>query len=637
MRHLIIGTAGHVDHGKTVLVKALTGTDTDRLKEEKERGISIELGFAYLKLPGGRYAGIIDVPGHERFIKNMLAGVGGIDLVLLVIAADEGVMPQTREHLEIIHLLQIEKGVVVLTKKDLVDREWMDMVREDVEDFLKGTVLEKAPVVEVSAVTGEGLEKLLEVIEQLAESVEKRKFSGPPRLPVDRVFSVTGFGTVTTGTLLSGELNVGDNLQIYPGDKVSRVRNLQVHGNKVNRAEAGQRVALNLTGVETTDIRRGDVLALPGSLRPSHRLDTKLKLLDSAPKALKHRARVRVYLGTAEILGRVILLDRDELNPGDETYVQLQLETRAAVSKGDRFVIRTYSPMRTIGGGIVINPAPPKHKRNRPEVLESLATAEKGTPEELAEQYLVSTSRVLTPGEVAAGANMDGDTAKAALENLQRAGRAVKLPVDEESCYLAAEVVEHWEKTILQALDIYHKKFPLRDGYPREELRSRFFAALNTKQFNVLLSYLEQEGKISQTARNVLQVNFQPRPTPQQSKLLEQLEDFFKQNMFQPPAWDEAAARAGITVDHQEFLNYLLARGILVKVAEGMYFHRDAVEKAVEAIRKHLEKKKELSLGELRDLLQTSRKYTLPLLEYLDRIKITRRVGDMRVAGQALQ
>lgn len=636
MKHIIIGTAGHVDHGKTVLVKALTGTDTDRLKEEKERGISIELGFAYLKLPGGRDAGIIDVPGHERFIKNMLAGVGGIDLVLLVIAADEGVMPQTREHLEIIQLLQVDRGAVVLTKKDLVDEEWLDMVREEVGEFLQGTVLENAPLVVVSALTGDGLDELLQVIDELAAGVENRKFSGPPRLPADRVFSVTGFGTVITGTLLSGELNVGDTLQIYPGDKVYRVRNLQVHGRRVSKAKSGQRVAVNLTGVETDDINRGDVLAPPGSLRPSHRLDARLKLLDSAPKVIKHRARVRVYLGTAEILGRVILLDRDELQPGLEAYVQLQLETPVAVARGDHFVIRSYSPMRTIGGGLVIDPAPPRHRRNRPEVIEALATAEKGTPAELVEQQLEAGARMLTAAEVAEGAGMDRETTAAALTELAASGRAVLFSAEGENHYLSTGVLNRWEKIIRQALEEYHRKFPLREGYPREELRSRFFSRLNSKQFNMLLARLEQDGKVSTTAQSVAGSGFKPQPTARQQETICRVEELFTRELFQPPNWDEAANRAGIKGDSQEYLNYLLARGVLVKVGDGMFFHRDAIDRAVEAIKEHLSSKGELSLGEMRDLLQTSRKYTLPLLEYMDRVKITRRVGDLRVAGRAL-
>ncbi|MBF7084106.1 selenocysteine-specific translation elongation factor [Desulfallas sp. Bu1-1] len=637
MKHIVIGTAGHVDHGKTVLVKALTGVDTDRLKEEKERGISIELGFAKLKLPSGHNAAIIDVPGHERFIKNMLAGVGGIDIVMLVVAADEGVMPQTREHLEIIQLLQIDKGVVVITKKDLVDEEWLSLVREELQEFLRGTVLENARVVAVSSVTGEGLDELLHVIDELVAGVDEKKSSGPPRMPVDRVFSVVGFGTVSTGTLLSGQIRPGDNLQVYPGDTVSRVRNIHVHGQKVDMAEAGQRVAVNLSGVETGDIKRGNVLAAPGSLKPSHRLDARMKFLPSAPKPLKHRARVRVYLGTAEILGRVVLLDREELKPGEDAYVQLQLEDPVAAARGDHFVIRSYSPMRTIGGGTVIDPAPVKHKRNRKEVIEALSTAEKGTPSELVEQYLFTTARPVPLHQLATGAGISEEEAGSTLRELLDNDRVVKLTAEGEDYYLSAMVLARWEQTILSVLNEYHQKYPLREGYPKEELRSRYFTVLNAKQFQVLVNYLDQRGKVAGRAQSIALRGFEPQPPPEINEKINRLEKIFLENEFQPPTWSDATTRAGIkNAEAQELLGYLLARGILVKLAEGIYLHGKALRKAVSLIKEHLEQKGEISLGEVRDLLQTSRKYTLPLLEYLDREKVTRRVGDMRVAGKFL-
>jgi len=635
LKHVIIGTAGHVDHGKTVLIKALTGTDTDRLKEEKERGISIELGFAYLRLPSGITAGIIDVPGHERFIKNMLAGVGGIDLVLLVIAADEGVMPQTREHLEIIQLLQVKKGVVVITKKDLVDQEWLELVQEEVQEFLAGTVLEKAPVLPVSAVTGEGLNRLLDVLDQMAGEMGERKYFGPTRMPVDRVFTVTGFGTVATGTLLSGRIQNGDSLQIYPGDKIARVRNIQVHGNKVDEAEAGQRVAVNLSGVETSEMGRGCVLAKPGSLQPSHRIDVKLTFLPSAPKPLKHRARVRAYLGTAEILGRVILLDREELQPGAEAYAQLQLEKPAAASRGDHFVIRSYSPMRTIGGGLIINPAPPKHKRYRDEVIRVLATAEKGSPAEVLEQHMAAKPRIFTKAELVAETGMGEKEIKAALRELIQAHRVIMLTAEEENYYLAERVLSRWEQLISSELAQYHKKFPLRDGFPKEELRSRFFTGLNAKQFQALLNHLAQKNSINVLAHCIAAKGFQPQPAPAQKEKINRLENIFLSQPFQPPNWRDATRQAGLPEEEQEILNYLLARGVLVKVSEGLYFHRQALHEAIKLVKDYIRANGRISLGETRDLLQTSRKYTLPLLEYMDREKITRRVEDMRVAGKS--
>ena len=616
----------------------MTGVNTDRLKEEKERGISIELGFTYLKLANGQTAGIIDVPGHERFIKNMLAGVGGIDIVLLVIAADEGVMPQTREHLDIIQLLNINRGAVVLTKTDLVDQEWLEMVTEDTRDFLNGTVLENAPLISVSAIKGDGLDELLQVLNQLAAEAEQqsKKYYGPPRLPVDRVFSITGFGTVATGTLISGQINTGDNLQIYPIGGNYRVRNIQVHGQKVPTAEAGQRVAINLSGLETGILERGHVLAAPGSLQPTHRLDVKLQYLPGSPRPLKNRARVRVYLGSAELLGRAILLDREELEPGDEAYIQLQMEAPVASVKGDHLVIRSYSPMRTIGGGVVVDPAAIKHKRYREELIKALNTAEKGSPDELLEQYLSANARLCTKTDLATGTGLTAETVLEAMPELLDRGEAVELAYDSEKVYLSAVILDKWETKLKQALAEYHKKFPLREGYPKEELRSRLFPALSNKQFQMLLLGLEQLDRLDLQANSVAIAGFTPRPSPNQSNAVKKLEELFLANPYQPPAWNDAVQEAGLAKDELEVLNYLLNRGTLVKVADGMFFHQRALEEIINLVKNHLVEKEELLLGELRDLLHTSRKYALPLLEYMDKEKITRRVGDKRVAGRAL-
>ncbi|MGH7377367.1 MAG: selenocysteine-specific translation elongation factor, partial [Candidatus Methylomirabilales bacterium] len=370
MKHIIVGTAGHIDHGKTSLVKALTGIDTDRLKEEKERGISIELGFAHLTLPGGLRLGIVDVPGHERFVKTMLAGVGGIDLVILVIAADEGIMPQTREHLHICRLLHIPRGLVALTKRDLVDPDWLEMVAEETRTFLKGTFLEGAPILPVSATTGAGLEELKTALAALAAEAEPKRVDGIFRLPIDRVFTMKGFGTVVTGTLLAGSLKVADEVVVLPEGARSRVRRLQVHGEAVEQAFAGQRTAVNLPGIEVSGIARGSLLCLPGTFRPASAMDATLTLLADAPRALKNRGRVRFHLGTSEVLARVVFLDREELEPGQSAYVHLRLESRGAALPQDRFVIRSYSPAVTIGGGIILDPAPPERRRKRHEILD---------------------------------------------------------------------------------------------------------------------------------------------------------------------------------------------------------------------------------------------------------------------------
>ncbi|HHW42310.1 selenocysteine-specific translation elongation factor [Desulfofundulus thermobenzoicus] len=637
MDNLIIGTAGHVDHGKTMLVKALTGVDTDRLKEEKERGISIELGFAPLTLPGGRRAGIVDVPGHERFIKNMLAGVGGIDLVLLVIAADEGVMPQTKEHMDIINLLQVERGVVVLTKIDLVDEEWLALVREEVAGFLKGTTLEGAPVVEVSTITGQGLDELVRTIDRVAAEVRPKPATGQVRLPVDRVFSVTGFGTVATGTLWSGVMKTGDLLDIMPAGISTRIRSLQVHGARVEEARAGQRVAVNLTGVEVEDVPRGSVLAAPGSLLPSHRLDVRLLLIPET-RPLKHRARVRLHLGTAEILARVVLLDRDELSPGEKTLAQLELEEPAVAARGDRFVIRSYSPMHTIGGGSVIDPVARKHRRMREEVIRSLLTREKGTPEELLFQQLDSRPALFTAAELARAAGLSEDEAGKALSSLSAGGKMREIPAEKQSYFVSRRVYGEWGEAVRQLLQDYHREFPLREGFPKEELRSRKFPQLNSKQLQFILAAMEKDGLVRVHAQDVSLPDFSPRPGPAQERQVNGLLQLYRESGYQPPSWSEACRQVGLTGPQAgEILQYLLRQGALIRVSDEILFHPVPLQDLRKSLVDFLQEREGISVGEARDLWQTSRKYALPLLEYFDRERVTRRVGDKRVLARGLE
>lgn len=638
MKHLIIGTAGHVDHGKTALVRALTGIDTDRLKEEKERGISIELGFASLQLPGGRKAGIVDVPGHERFIKNMLAGAGGFDLVLLVIAADEGVMPQTREHLDILQLLQVQKGIVVLTKTDLVEEDWLELVEEEVRDFLRGNVLEDAPLLKVSAVTGEGIRELLEKIDQLAGQTAARVNCGPPRLPVDRVFTITGFGTVVTGTLVSGVLRIGDTVEIQPQGLVSRIRSLQVHGEKVEEAEAGQRVAVNLAGLELEQVERGSVVAGAKTLTPSNRVDIHLLLLNSATRPLKNRTRVRFYLGTSETLGRVVLLDREEMEPGTLAYAQVELEEQLVAARGDRFVIRSYSPMETIGGGTVIDPLPRrKHKRFRKEVLSALATRERGTPAELVDQFLTAAGGLHVPGEIAGGTGLNEEEVVEAANGLVKDTRAKMFSGDSKNYYVSAGVYQRWYSALEQLLDIYHRDFPLREGYPREDLRSRKFQTLNSRVFQLLLLEMERDGLLRVTPQVVALQGFSASPSPQQELLIKQIKQQLEDANFLPPSWNEVSRSAGLDgVSAAEVLQYLLRTGELVKIAEDLYFLKDVLVRARQKISQTLKDKGEITVAEVRDLLQTSRKFALPLMEYFDREKLTRRVGDKRLPGRAL-
>lgn len=632
MKHFIIGTAGHVDHGKTMLVKALTGKDTDRLKEEKERGISIELGFAPFRLPSGVMAGIVDVPGHERFIKNMLAGVGGMDLVLLVVAADEGVMPQTAEHLDIISMLQVPRGIVVITKADLVETEWLDMIRDELKKVVAGTIFAEAPIVAVSAVTGEGIAELTALIDETARNIVAREFTGKPRLAVDRVFSITGFGTVVTGTLLGGALSVGDTVEILPKGTTARIRNIQVYGNKVETAEPGQRTAINLAGVEVEEIERGSVLAAPGTLKPSHRLDVRIELLGGAPKPLANRARVRVHIGAAEILARVILLDREELLPGESAFAQLECEEPMVAAKRDRFVIRSYSPMRTIGGGAVIDPLPAKHKRYREDVIAALATREKGTPEEIVGQHLRDAGTLVNTDEIVKAAGYNAVEVTEALKKLLEEAEAKKIPVEGKDFYVAGDLYRRWIKDIHSFLAAYHEKYPLRPGWAKEEMRSKSFAGMPAKVFHHLLKTLEADGVVRVKGENVALYEFTPTLAGKFKETADNIEKAYLGGEFQPPEWQETVRGQDLDqAQAAELLNYLLAQNRLVKLEDNLYLHSDVLDRGRELVTGFLRKKGQITLAEARDLLGTSRKYALPILNHLDRERITRRVEDKRV------
>lgn len=633
MKHFIIGTAGHVDHGKTVLVKALTGKDTDRLKEEKERGISIELGFAPFRLPSGIQAGLVDVPGHERFIKNMLAGVGGIDLVLLVIAADEGIMPQTREHLGIIDLLQVPQGVIVITKTDLVEDDWLELIKEEARELVAGTVLAGAPIAEVSAVKGIGIKELVALIDEMAENIKERSVTGQPRLSIDRVFSITGFGTVVTGTLIEGTISVGDKVEILPENIEARVRGLQVHSEKAEKAEAGQRVAVNLAGLELEDIARGSVLAAPGYLRPSHRLDLRVKLLPGEEKPLVNRARVRVHLGTAEILARVILLESEEIMPGETGFAQLECEQPMVAARGDRVVIRSYSPMRTIGGGTIIDPGPPKRKRFNKSVIDTLTTKEKGEPEDLARQFVLSSSAIVfTEDDIRNGLGLDQQAAGAAIEKLVARGELRHFMSDGKSYYIPDLVFGRKAAELTNALERYHLKYPLRMGISKEEIRSKHFKILNNKLFNALLALFEEQKVIRVSVESVARWGFEPGPQPEQKQLFEKIKQRFLAAEMLTPSWDEIISEFKLdAVEAEEVLNFFLNSGILVKLEENVIIHSENLAGARETIIRYLQEKNEIGLGEARDLLRTSRKFALPIMDYFDKEKVTRRVDDKRV------
>jgi selenocysteine-specific elongation factor len=634
MRHLIIGTAGHIDHGKTTLVKALTGTDTDRLKEEKERGISIELGFAFLSLPDGTRAGIVDVPGHERFVKTMLAGVGGIDLVILVIAADEGVMPQTREHLQICELLQIKRGLVALTKADLVEPDWLEMVQADVAGFLKGTFLEACPIIPCSGTTGQGLPALLEAIQAQATVAEPKRTQGILRLPIDRVFTIKGFGTVVTGTLWTGSLTVGDEVTVLPKGLRSRVRRLQVHGETVERVEAGQRTAVNLPGLEVGEIERGDVLCLPDTLRPTNSFETTLALVADAPRALKNRARVRFHLGTSEILARAVLLDREELRPGERTYVHYRLESPSAALPGDRYVIRSYSPAFTIGGGSILDPNPPKSRRTRVKLVEHLRILEQGRPTERVERHLLAAGfSPMTIEDLRARCDLDRASVADSLRELVEKGKAVRVGTKEDAGTLHVERVEILRKEVLARLAEFHAKEPLKDGLAKEELRSRLPEQFPVSAFVWLLAFLTTAGQIAVERDKVRLAGHRPTLSAAEEELKAKIAQIFQEAAFQPPTPE--GALAGLKVEGklgQAVFRRLVDDGILVRIGDGLFLHRDSHQALRDRVLERLHAHPSINVGTMKELFGVSRKYAIPFLEHLDAIRITRRQGDERVS-----
>ncbi len=630
MKRLILGTAGHIDHGKTTLVKALTGIETDRLKEEKQRGISIELGFAPFALPDGQKAAIVDVPGHERFIKHMLAGAFGIDLVILVIAADEGVMPQTKEHMDIIELLGVKNGIIALTKKDMVDEEWLMLVEEEVGEYLSTTILADASVIAVSAVTGEGIPELLQEIQRVADGVKEKPAFGKSRLPVDRVFTKAGFGTVVTGTLWSGQIETGETLELLPGRKKVKIRTLQVHNDKVGKAYAGQRVAVNLQGVDVADIERGNWLSTPDYLTPTYRMDARLRLLSSSTRVLKNWNRIRFHLGTDETMARIVLLDGDELHPGQEGYVQIVMEKPVVGHKGDPFVIRYYSPISTIGGGTIIDANASKQKRFKEETLNELMVKEEGNLSEMLLYELeANPQEVISVDQLSKRTGNDEEKIRQELEQMTAEQKVVRLKQDE---YMSTFGLEQLADNIMNALQEYHLKYPLRQGPSREEIRSRFLKNLNSKTFNLILKELEVNKRIEIQDQQIKMPGYIPTPAEQELKAIEIIMQKMGENPFAPPSLEVLREEAAIDeADLLEILSHLTTREILVKISPDLYFLQEAVEEGKNRLNQYFAEEKELSLAGFRDMLDTTRKYALPLIEYYDKIRFTHRVGDARI------
>lgn len=628
-RHVVVGTAGHIDHGKTSLVKALTGIDTDRLPEEKARGITIDLGFAFLEEPDGLTIEIVDVPGHERFVKNMLAGVGGIDLAMLVIAADEGVMPQTREHLAICSLLHIRTGLVVLTKTDLVEPDWLDLVREDVAGLLRGTFLDGSSVLGVSAKTGEGIPALRDALRRLAAKVPARATDQLARLPIDRVFTIRGFGTVVTGTLMAGSLGVEDRVEVFPRGLPAKIRGLQTHGQPVPRALAGQRTAVNLQGLERAAIERGDVVALAGTLLPSTIVDGTLELLADAPRPLKSRDRVRFHAGTSEIMARVLLLDRAQLDPGQSAHGRFRLEEPLVARPGDRFVVRSYSPVVTIGGGTLLDVAPPRVRRRAPALIAHLELLERGTPEEVVEEHV----RQMGPSGIRVGALLGRgpfgpDRIRTLLDALQAAGRVVAI---DREWFVHRESHDRVRAQAVAALAAFHRANPLRPGMSREELRGRA-GALDERVFASVLAALDAEGHVKVERDKVRLGSHEVRLDSEQQRLVERLERDFLTAEAAPPSPEEALARVGLGGDEEHDLFQVLVESRkLVRVKESLFFHARALDTIQDKLVALLRDRKEIGPGDIKDLLGISRKYAIPLLEYFDTRRVTTRVGERRV------
>ncbi len=630
MKQIVLGTAGHIDHGKTSLIKALTGTDTDRLKEEKERGITIELGFAHLELPGGMLLGIVDVPGHEKFVKNMVAGATGIDMVLLVIAADEGIMPQTREHLEVCELLKIRHGLVVLTKIDMVEPDWMELVREDVTDYLSETFLADAPVFEVSSLTGEGLKDLVGGLGDLAQKIPKKEMGHVFRLPVDRVFTIRGFGTVITGTTISGHIHSGEEVTIYPQEVNARIRGIQVHNREVQEVNAGLRTAVNLQGLERSMIQRGDILATKGLLRPTYMVDVSLELLASAPRKLKNRTKARFHTGTSEIISTVILLDRDELKPGDRCYAQIRLEEPTTVLKKDRYVLRSYSPVRTIGGGQILNALPNKKKRFSGQTLRDMELLHKDEINDIIELFVASTR---FQGLEEKDLSFLTDRSQKALADPLQALKAQKRIIQydkEKGALIHADFLKKARDEIVETVSRYHRDFPLRTGLVKEELRSRTKRTHNPKLFHYLVNQLTREGAIVQEKEAVRLKEHKVTLAQDQEKTRQELEKIYLKSGLQPPYFKEIKDKfQGNTA--AEVLGVLVKEGVLVKIKEDLYFHRRSIEDLGKRLVAFLKEKDQITTPEFKDITGVSRKYTIPLIEYFDRSQVTVRVGDSRV------
>lgn len=633
MHHVIVGTAGHVDHGKTCLIKALTGIETDRLKEEKKRGITIELGFADMQDTGEQHIGIIDVPGHERFVRNMLAGIGGIDIVLLVVASDEGVMPQTVEHFEILKMLNIHKGIVVLTKADLVEEEWLEIVRDDVKTMVEGTFLEGAPLIEVSAFTGQNIEALKKMICEMAkESGEKREDASLLRIPIDRVFTIDGFGTVITGTLTEGSVKVGDEIAIYPSEKLAKVRTLQVHGNMVDCAVAGQRTAVNLAGIKKEEVERGQVMGAKASMKSTMMLDVKLDLFKDSPRALTNGSRLHLYYGSAEVLCKAVLLDCEEVQGGGSAFAQLRLEKEVAVKKGDHFIIRFYSPVETIGGGIILDARPSKHKRFHQETLDSFAIKKGEDEGALVEQVLKEESKnFLTFADYGVKLGKTLSEINEGFENLLKEEKAI--PLGQEIAIHVAFANWVVQKTE-EILNVFHKENPVSQGMQKEEFRKKLADKLfikDAKRIELLMKFLISKGQLLDSGTLIAYKTFKVEFSEEQLKIKNRVEGCYKEAGFEVPLLEDVLKVEKDKKIAKQVVEALVTQEVLYKIDYQYFMHKTHWEKAMALMKDGIAQNGRITLAEYRDLLGTSRKYAVLILEHLDEKHITVKVEDARI------
>ncbi len=629
MKNIIIGTAGHIDHGKTTLIKALTGRNTDRWEEEQRRGITIDLGFTYFDLKSGDRVGIIDVPGHEKFINNMVAGVVGMDLVMLVVAADEGIMPQTREHMDILGELGIEKSILVLNKCDLVDEEWLELVEEEIQEELEGTFLENAPVVKVSAATGQGIPELIETIERLtADEVVEKDIHTIPRLPIDRVFSLSGFGTIITGTLLAGTICKEDTLQMYPIGKECKIRSIQVHGENVEKCYAGQRVAINISNLKKSEIHRGCVLAPPNNMKNTMLLDVKMNILPSSMRILTNHTRLHLFTGTSEILCRAVLLDKDEIDPGESGYVQLRLEEEIALRRGDKFIVRFYSPMETIGGGVVLEPNPTKKKRFHEETIEELKRKESGSTEDIIEMHIKnSKDTMLTVAELAKMTALSSDEVKQDAESLEERGIIKIFHMKKDSYTWHRENDKALQEDMAKTLQEYHRKHLYRYGMQKAEIHMTFLKKVKPNVFDLYLESLVEEGVMKRRNEFLSLPQHEIVKDEVYQKVESKLLTTFEKAGLDFPKVSEVDFGTVPFETVEDILLLLMEEKKIVKLGEELYTLTSYIEHSKEIICSMFKEKDLITMAEIRDALETSRKNAKLIVEYMDSIKITKRNG----------